>query len=178
VVSGTPLNPIAWSVFSPVTLNPRDAQKGIPYFFRNSTTSYLESFIVTYYIRTSLLRAEGNEGYERVNICGKEDQMSKKKVLAWVTVLSLLLLVCATNQAIGKEKTVVLNVPACSSWPAVIQRIGSILRSIDGVVNVAIDRKDATARVTFDDTKTDVKKIVETLESAGYPVTGEPQFVE
>lgn len=41
--------------------------------------------------------------------------MSRKKVFAWVALLSLLLLVCVANQAIGKEKTVILNVPACSS---------------------------------------------------------------
>ena len=93
-------------------------------------------------------------------------------------LLSLLLLVFSANQAIAKGKTVILNVPACSSWPAVIQRIGSILQSTDGVLNVSIDRRNATARVTFDDTKTDVKQIVENLEQAGYRVSGEPQFVE
>jgi copper chaperone CopZ len=46
------------------------------------------------------------------------------------------------------------------------------------VVNVSINKKNATAQVTFDDTKTDVEQIVENLEEAGYPVTGEPQFVE
>jgi copper chaperone CopZ len=46
------------------------------------------------------------------------------------------------------------------------------------VLNVSINRRNATARVTFDDTKTDVKQIVENLEQAGYPVRGEPQFVE
>ena len=90
----------------------------------------------------------------------------------------LILLVFAANQAIAEEKTVILNIPACSSWPAVIQRIGSILTSTDGVLNVTINRSDATARVIFDDTKTDVKQIVDNLEKAGYPVTGEPQFVE
>ena len=104
--------------------------------------------------------------------------MSRKRVFAWVVLLSLLLLVCAANQAIGKEKTVILNVPACSSWPAVIQRISSILTSTDGVLNVSINRRNATARVTYDDTKTNIKQIVENLEKAGYTITGEPQFVE
>jgi len=45
-------------------------------------------------------------------------------------------------------------------------------------VNVKIDRKNTTARVTFDDTKTDVHKIVEALEEAGYPVQGEPKLLE
>jgi copper chaperone CopZ len=45
-------------------------------------------------------------------------------------------------------------------------------------MNVEINRENETARVTFDDTKTDVKKIVQTLENEGYPVTGEPQFLE
>lgn len=85
---------------------------------------------------------------------------------------------CAVNLAIGKEKTAVLNVPACSSWPAVVERIGSILKAVDGVVNVEIGRKNATAHVTFDDTKTDVEQIREALEKAGFPVQGEPQFLE
>ena len=41
--------------------------------------------------------------------------MSRKRVFAWVALLSLLLFVCTANQAIGKGKTVILNVPACSS---------------------------------------------------------------
>jgi hypothetical protein len=51
----------------------------------------------------------------KINNYNKEEQMSRKKVLAWVVLLSLLLFVFAANEAIGKEKTVVLNVPACSS---------------------------------------------------------------
>ena len=62
---------------------------------------------------------EEKKGYVRVmiriNNYNEEGQMSRKKVLAWVALLSLLLFVFAANQAIGKEKTVVLKVPACSS---------------------------------------------------------------
>jgi hypothetical protein len=46
------------------------------------------------------------------------------------------------------------------------------------VLNVTIDRRNATAQVTFDDTKTDVNQIIENLEQGGYRITGEPQFVE
>jgi copper chaperone CopZ len=45
-------------------------------------------------------------------------------------------------------------------------------------MNVEINKENATAQVTYDDTKTDVKKIVQTLEKAGYHVSGEPQFLE
>jgi hypothetical protein len=41
--------------------------------------------------------------------------MSKKKMFVWGLLLTLLVLVFAANQAIAKEKTVILNVPACSS---------------------------------------------------------------
>ena len=51
----------------------------------------------------------------KINHCDKEDHMSRKKMLVWVALISLLLFVFAANQAIGKEKTVILNVPACSS---------------------------------------------------------------
>ena len=52
------------------------------------------------------------EGYKYKH---KEDLMSRKKVFVWVTLISLLLVVFAANQAIATEKTVILNVPACSS---------------------------------------------------------------
>ena len=52
------------------------------------------------------------EGYEYTQ---KEDLMSRKRVFVWVTLISLLLFVFAANQAIATEKTVILNVPACSS---------------------------------------------------------------
>ena len=45
----------------------------------------------------------------------KEDLMSRKRVFVWVTLISMLLVVFAANQAIATEKTVILNVPACSS---------------------------------------------------------------
>jgi copper chaperone CopZ len=43
---------------------------------------------------------------------------------------------------------------------------------------VDYDRTDARfkATVTFDDTKTTIEKIVETLTKAGYPLHGRPEF--
>ncbi|UCG64599.1 MAG: hypothetical protein JSW12_18565 [Deltaproteobacteria bacterium] len=40
-----------------------------------------------------------------------------------------------------------------------------------------IDASSFTVTVTFDKTKTTVKKIIEGLSGAGYPVSGEPRWV-
>lgn len=41
--------------------------------------------------------------------------MRRSNIVAYMVLFSLVLLVCTANQAIGIERTVVLNVPACSS---------------------------------------------------------------
>jgi hypothetical protein len=41
--------------------------------------------------------------------------MNRKKMFALVLLSSLMLLVFAANQAIAEEKTVILNIPGCSS---------------------------------------------------------------
>ena len=81
-------------------------------FFRNSIKSYLESLTITYYLIMKFSMLYEKEGYEYTQ---KEDLMSRKRVFVWVTLISLLLFVFAANQAIATEKTVILNVPACSS---------------------------------------------------------------
>jgi copper chaperone CopZ len=45
---------------------------------------------------------------------------------------------------------------------------------------VDYDRNDARfkATVTFDDTKTTIEKITETLTGAGYPLQGKPEFLK
>jgi copper chaperone CopZ len=45
---------------------------------------------------------------------------------------------------------------------------------------VDYDRNDARfkATVTFDDTKTTLEKITETLTKAGYPLQGRPEFLK
>jgi len=35
-----------------------------------------------------------------------------------------------------------------------------------------------TVTITFDDTKTSVEKIIERLSKGGYPISGEPQWVD
>jgi copper chaperone CopZ len=45
-------------------------------------------------------------------------------------------------------------------------------------LDVETDYQDHTATVTFDDTETDVGTIVGVLEKGGYPVKGQPLFLE
>jgi copper chaperone CopZ len=49
------------------------------------------------------------------------------------------------------------------------REISSILKSVEGVLNVSIDTQDTTATVTFDDSKTNVNQIVKALEKRRVP---------
>ncbi len=72
--------------------------------------------------------------------------------------------------AMALEKTVTLAVSNmyCSACPYTVK---SSLSSIKGVHAVKVSFEKKTATVTFDDTKADVKKLMQATENAGYPST-------
>lgn len=70
--------------------------------------------------------------------------------------------------AFAGETTVTLAVRNwyCRACPRVIKQS---LAAVPGVTNVAVSDKTKTAVVTFDDTKADVKALIEATTDAGYP---------
>lgn len=81
--------------------------------------------------------------------------------------MTLVLGVLAAPASAG-ETTVTLAVRNwyCTACPHVIKQS---LAAVPGVINVEILDKTKTAAVTFDDTKTDVKALIEATTAAGYP---------
>ncbi|MGH6848814.1 MAG: cation transporter [Methylocella sp.] len=82
-------------------------------------------------------------------------------------IMSLALGVLAAP-AIAGETTVTLAVRNwyCAACPHVVKES---LVAVPGVTNVAVSDKTKTAVVTFDDTKADVKALIEATTAAGYP---------
>ena len=74
-------------------------------------------------------------------------------------------------------KLMVPNLPS-GGWGEPQDRIRSILTNMEGILRYNLFTKSFTVTVTFDDTKTNVEKIVEQLSKGGYPVLGDPQWVK
>jgi periplasmic mercuric ion binding protein len=74
----------------------------------------------------------------------------------------------ASSSAFAAEKTVTLAVQKmyCASCPHIVK---ASLQAVPGVSNVAVSVADMTARVTYDDSKTDVQALVKATTNAGYP---------
>lgn len=97
--------------------------------------------------------------------------------------LSLFLLSCASNQVSkqvlsGTEKIVELYVPECAEWEDNQDRIGSILRGIEGVLDVKINTATYTATVTFAPEKTNIERLIRALEKERFVVSGSPKLLE
>ncbi len=70
--------------------------------------------------------------------------------------------------AFAGETTVTLAIRNwyCAACPHVVKES---LAAVPGVTNVAVSDKTKTAVVTFDDTKADVKALINATTEAGYP---------
>jgi len=94
--------------------------------------------------------------------------MIKKRSL--LVGLSIAAALAVPHMSFAQSKTVVLAVPDAFS-PACPIVARKALGKVDGVkdVKASLERKEAV--VVFDDTKTTVEKLVETMKNAGFPNT-------
>ena len=70
--------------------------------------------------------------------------------------------------AFAAEQTVTLAVQNmyCAACPHTVK---ASLEAVPGVAKVAVSYRDKTAIVTYDDSKTDVKTLINATTDAGYP---------
>ena len=70
--------------------------------------------------------------------------------------------------AAGATRTITLTIPTmdCATCPITIRLA---LLHVTGVVRATVSYERRNARVTFDDTKTDVAELVKTTTAVGYP---------
>lgn len=68
------------------------------------------------------------------------------------------------------KKIVTLEIPGmhCPTCPFTVRKS---LKEVDGVLDIKVSSQDRTASVTYDPTKTSVKKLIETTTKVGYPST-------
>ena len=91
---------------------------------------------------------------------GKRNRPMTKMLVAMTLALAA--------PAFAGETTVTLAVRNwyCAACPHVVKES---LAAVPGVTNVAVSDKTKTAVVTFDDTKADVKALINATTEAGYP---------
>lgn len=77
---------------------------------------------------------------------------------------------CCGDAALAAMKTVTLSVPGmtCAACPVTVKQA---LGKVAGVKKVEASFEKKEAVVTFDDSKTKVKDLMEATENAGYPST-------
>jgi mercuric ion binding protein len=82
--------------------------------------------------------------------------------------LAAVVLLVAAGQALAVQRQVLLTVPTmdCDTCPVTI-RVS--LMKVPGVTRAVVSYARRDARVTFDDTKTDVAALTRATEAAGYP---------
>lgn len=88
------------------------------------------------------------------------------KRLAIVTSIALV----AASSSFAGERSVNLSVPGmfCASCPFVVE---AAIGEVDGVLSVATDVEERTARVLFDDSVATVEAITTASTNAGYEAT-------
>lgn len=74
----------------------------------------------------------------------------------------------ASSAAFAAEKTITLAVEnmTCATCPYTVKRS---LTATPGVVSVEVSFADKTAKVAYDDEKTDAQKLTAATTNAGYP---------
>jgi len=87
-------------------------------------------------------------------------------------IIPIVLAAALTTPVWAAVKTVTLSVPGmtCAACPVTVRMV---LSKVAGVQKVAVNFPKRQAKVTFDDTKTDVKALTEATANAGYPSTVE-----
>ena len=82
----------------------------------------------------------------------------------------LLALTLTASPLLGAEQTVTFDVPGmyCASCPYIVQ---SAMGAVEGVLEVTADSDTRTARVTYEDTLTNIGSIAAASAAAGYEAT-------
>ena len=72
-----------------------------------------------------------------------------------------------SNNSFAAEQTITFKVDGmyCSACPAIVKKA---LINVDGVKDATISYSKKTAVVTFEDTKTDTKNLIQATTKAGY----------
>jgi mercuric ion binding protein len=89
----------------------------------------------------------------------------RKQLLFAIAALTLV-----ATPAWAAPRTVILSVSqmTCAACPITVKKA---LAKVDGVTKVVVSLEKQQAVVTYDDVKTDVKRLIRATTDAGYPST-------
>ena len=84
-------------------------------------------------------------------------------ILSFLTISFLIF----SNNSFAAEKIITFKVDGmyCSACPAIVKKA---LINVDGVKGATVSYSKKTAIVTFEDTKTDTKSLIQATTKAGY----------
>lgn len=103
--------------------------------------------------------------------------MKHKKYYLIICILSVILLLVASQTLFAAERIVKMVVPGCE-WQDTANRVRAALKEIPGVLQYDANPFTHEVTVKFDDTKTSVDKIAEGLAKQEFPIEGKPKIIQ
>jgi copper chaperone CopZ len=103
--------------------------------------------------------------------------MKRKAMVAFGLLLSMLLVFALVQPALATEKTVKLSVHGCGC-PEDERTITITGQQMKGVKSAQASFISGTVTITYDESETTVKQIIENYKRAGMSVVGDPQWVK
>lgn len=90
---------------------------------------------------------------------------------------SVFIFTLASGTTWAAPKTVTLALPTmnCAMCPLTVKKA---LTNVDGVLEVDVSYSDKQAVITFEDSTTSVRKLIEATSKAGYPSTTQSEVAQ
>jgi copper chaperone CopZ len=103
--------------------------------------------------------------------------MNRRKHSIIICLLSLTFLLVASQPIFAAERIVKMVVPGCE-WPDTANRVRVTLEGIPGVLQYDANQFTHEVTVKFDDTQTNIDKIIEGLAKQDFPIEGKPKIIQ
>jgi copper chaperone CopZ len=104
--------------------------------------------------------------------------MKERKFPFAICFLSIIFLLISSRPLLAAERIVKMVVALECGCPATVNRAGDAVKDIPGVLNYDVNGFTGEVTVKFDDTKTNVERIVEGLTNRYFPIEGQPQIIK
>ena len=95
-----------------------------------------------------------------------------------ICLVSVMFLLVGSQPLFAAERIVKLVVAMECGCPNTVNRAGDAARDIPGVLDYDVNGFTGEVTVKFDDSKTNVEKIVEGLTKRSFPVEGQPKIIK
>jgi copper chaperone CopZ len=104
--------------------------------------------------------------------------MKKGKCTLTAWLVSLMFLLLSSQPLLAAERIVKMVVAMECGCPDTVNRAGTAVKDIPGVLDCDVNGFTREVTIKFDDAKTNVEKIAEGLTKRFFPVEGEPEIIK